>query len=146
MNRKDFIKTCGLVCLGGTAMSVLIQGCTGTQYALATASENKLLTIKKTEFEKVGKKGTVKKQYVLIKPASLNFPVCIYPLPGDQYSAVLLECTHNGCELQPQGDFLVCPCHGSEFSKQGLVQSPPAENNLKTFKITSDHENIYLQL
>jgi cytochrome b6-f complex iron-sulfur subunit len=57
-----------------------------------------------------------------------------------------LECTHKGCELIPQGDYLVCPCHGSEFSNNGQVLNPPAEDNLKTFITESDNENIYILL
>jgi cytochrome b6-f complex iron-sulfur subunit len=64
----------------------------------------------------------------------------------DDYSALLLQCTHKGCELQPQGNFLICPCHGSEFTNKGVVQNPPAEQNLKTFKTSTDNENIYIYL
>ena len=86
------------------------------------------------------------RQYVLIRPESYEFPVCIYRLDDNNYSALLMKCTHKGCELQPQGNHLVCPCHGSEFSNQGVVQSPPAEENLQSFKVTTDNENIILQL
>lgn len=146
MDRKEFIKTCGLACLGGIATVLINQACTGTHYVTATVSQNKLLTIRKSEFEKTGKDNRGLRSYILVKPAELNFPVCIYYLGGNGYSALLLECTHSGCELSPRGDFLVCPCHGSEFSKLGVVQNPPAENNLKSFKITTDDENIYVQL
>ena len=57
-----------------------------------------------------------------------------------------MQCTHKGCELQAQGDFLICPCHGSEFTNQGVVQNPPAEQDLQTFKISIDNENIYIYL
>ena len=146
MNRKDFIKTFGSACFAGTGLITLFQRCAGSHYAMAIPIKEKVLCIRKTEFETQGKHGAIKKSYVLAKAVELNFPVCIFLLPGDQYSAILLECSHNGCELQPRGEFLVCPCHGSEFSKLGVVQNPPAENNLKTFCITSDHENIYVHL
>jgi Rieske Fe-S protein len=70
----------------------------------------------------------------------------LYALENAQYSALLTECTHKGCEVKPQGDFLVCPCHGSEFSKTGEVQNPPAENPLKRFKTNSDEKNIYIYI
>lgn len=145
MDRKTFIKTCGLACLGGAALTTVLQSCAGNHYVNASENNARMLSIKKTDFEKPGKNGPVKKPYVLVKPASSAFPICIYHLGEEKYSALLLECTHSGCELQAHGDFLVCPCHGSEFSKLGVVQNPPAEQNLKTFKVTSDHENIYLQ-
>ena len=144
MNRKEFIKACGLVCMGGTAM--LLQSCTGSNYLAKTTTSGSRLALSKSEFEKTEKDKTVKRSYVIVRTEQLSFPICVYRLGEESYSAVLMECTHKGCELQPHGDFLVCPCHGSEFSKQGLVQNPPAEANLKTFSITSDHETIYIQL
>lgn len=146
MDRKEFIKTCGLLCVGSTAAAALLQSCTGTNYVAKTTVNNNRLAIKKTEFEKIEKEKTVKRAYVIIKAEQLNFPVCIYRMDDAHYSAVLMECTHKGCELQPHGEYLICPCHGSEFSKKGVVQNPPAEADLRAFNITSDEEYIYLQL
>ncbi len=135
-----------MTCLGGAALSAFLQSCSSANYlAKATVSVNKL-AIKKTEFEKINKEKTELRSYVIVKPEQLNFPICIYRISDTQYSAVLMECTHKGCELQPHGNYLICPCHGSEFSRSGVVQNPPAEQNLKTYIITQDHETIYLQL
>jgi Rieske Fe-S protein len=57
-----------------------------------------------------------------------------------------MECTHKGCELQPHGSYLSCPCHGSEFNNKGAVQNPPAEHSLKTFNVITDNENIYVSI
>jgi cytochrome b6-f complex iron-sulfur subunit len=83
---------------------------------------------------------------VLIRNERFNFPICVYKLDENNYTALLMECTHRSCELQPQGTYLICPCHGSEFNNKGVVQNPPAEQNLRTFKITTDNEHIYIQL
>jgi cytochrome b6-f complex iron-sulfur subunit len=145
MDRKDFIKSCGLVCLGTTAFS-LLESCASANYFAANIfSENKVV-IKKSEFVKIEKEKRIPRKYVLVKSEKLNFPICIFQIAENKYSAVLMECTHKGCELHTQGDYLICPCHGSEFTNTGVVQNPPAEQNLKTFIITSDNENIYVQL
>jgi cytochrome b6-f complex iron-sulfur subunit len=146
MNRKDFIKTGSIALMSSIVVPAILQSCSGSRYALSTLSGAKLLSIKKSEFEISNKKGTKKKQYVLVKTAEMNFPICVFFMSNDLYSAVLMECSHNGCELLATADFLVCPCHGSEFSKKGIVQNPPAENNLKTFIVTSDNENLYIHL
>jgi menaquinol-cytochrome c reductase iron-sulfur subunit len=41
-------------------------------------------------------------------------------------------CTHLGCAYrwESQKDLFVCPCHGSEFSKNGEVVTGPAERSL----------------
>jgi cytochrome b6-f complex iron-sulfur subunit len=145
MDRKEFITTCGSVCMGAATMAWLQSCTTQNYYAMASKSEKKLV-IKKSEFIKTEKDKNTERKYILVKTEELNFPICIYKMGVNTYSALLMECTHKSCELQPHGDYLVCPCHGSEFTKQGLVQNPPAEQDLRTFKISSDDEYIYLHL
>jgi len=146
MERKEFIKTCGVIWVGGTLLSSFLQSCaTSNYFAQATATGNQLV-IKKGEFVRTEKDKPVERKYVLVKTGRLAFPICIYKISEENYSALLMECTHKGCELQPSGSYLICPCHGSEFTNLGVVQSPPAEENLKTFKTTTDNENIYIQL
>jgi cytochrome b6-f complex iron-sulfur subunit len=146
MNRKEFIKTCGITCLAGVGMASLLQSCTSTNYFAKTISEGNKITIKKTEFTQVESDKTILRKYVLVKTDKFNFPICLYELSKDNYSALLMECTHKGCELQPHGEYMVCPCHGSEFSNTGVVQNPPAEQNLHSFKTSFDNENIYIYL
>ncbi len=146
MNRKEFIKTCCLVCIGGPVLAALLESCAGSFYYAKAHLDNNQIIINKAEFIKEVKEKTVQRKYVLVKSYKYGFPICIYKLSEEDYSALLLECTHRGCELEPQGDYLVCPCHGSEFSNQGLVQNPPATDKLKTFQVTADNENIYVQL
>lgn len=86
----------------------------------------------------------VERKYVLLKSEKFDFPICVFKLSEENYSALLMECTHKGCELHNQGEFLVCPCHGSEFSNKGVVQNPPADQNLKTFSVKTDIDHIYV--
>ena len=146
MDRKEFIKTCGFACMGGAVLTALLQSCASTNYFALTTFENNRITIKKTEFVKVEKNKTVERKYVLIKTDKYNFPIGIYKISENNYSALLMQCTHKGCELNPHGNYLICPCHGSEFTNKGIVQNPPAEQNLQTFKTSSDIENIYIHL
>lgn len=146
MDRKEFIRTCGFACLGGATLAVLLESCAGTNYLAQTSHSNNQITIPKSEFIKVAKDKTIQRKYVLVRHDKFSYPICVYKLDEENYSALLMQCTHKGCELQPQGDFLICPCHGSEFTNQGVVQNPPAEQDLQTFKISTDNENIYIYL
>jgi cytochrome b6-f complex iron-sulfur subunit len=52
--------------------------------------------------------------------------------------ALYHRCTHLGCAVPydtTTGQF-VCPCHSSEFDRQGEVQNPPAPRPLDLFAIT----------
>lgn len=144
MDRKKFIMTCGAACLGGSALTTLLQSCAGSNYFAAFALEGNRIAIKKSEF--VHPDNQKQRKYVLLKSEKYNFPICVYQTADNEYSALLLLCTHKGCELQPNGDFLICPCHGSAFSNKGVVQNPPAEENLKSFKTDTDDENLYVYL
>lgn len=146
MLRKNFIKTCGFACLSGTVFTSLLQSCASTNYFASSIFANNQIAIKKTEFVRMKKNKPVQRKHILVKTDKLHFPLCIFKISKENYSALLMECTHKGCELQPNGSFLICPCHGSEFTNRGIVQNPPAQENLKSFKTTTDNDNIYVQL
>lgn len=144
MERKEFIKTCGYACLGGSALIALLQSCASTNYFAKTTYASSQIILPKSEFTEIKKNKIILRKYVLVRNAKFNYPISVHQLSEDNYSALLMECTHNGCELQPSGNFLICPCHGSEFTNTGIVQNPPAEQNLQTFKTSTDNENIYI--
>lgn len=146
MDRKKFIKNCSLACLGGTSLIVVVESCASPNYFAQTVVANNKITIRKTEFSQVKKDKIIQRKYVLVRTEQFNYPICIYRLHEDNYSALLMQCSHRGCELHPHSDFLSCPCHGSEFTNRGIVQNPPAEHNLHTFKTTTDDENVYILL
>lgn len=146
MDRKEFIKTCGFAFIGGTVIATFLQSCASANYFAQSTFSNNQVVIKKSEFITMVKDKTVQRKYILLKTDKYDFPIGVYKHNEEEYSALLLKCTHKGCELNPQPDYLVCPCHGSEFTNKGIVQNPPAEQNLQTFKITTDNENIYVQL
>ena len=146
MNRKEFLRSCSLACAGSLAIPFFISGCSTSSYIASHSSAPGKLLVKKTEFMKVTKDKTVMRKFVIVKPEGFEFPICVFNTGNENYTALLMKCTHKGCELQPQATHLVCPCHGSEFNNNGIVQSPPAEENLQKFNVTTDHENIILEL
>ena len=60
----------------------------------------------------------------------------------DGFSAVSAVCTHLGCITQwnPDIGVIACPCHGSRFSKNGIVEQGPAPRPLEHFamQLTAD--------
>ncbi len=146
MDRKEFITACGCACLGGSALMVLLQSCASMAHFAQTTFEKNQITIKKNEFVKTEKEKTVSRKFVLVNWKMSAYPICVYKINEDEYSALFMRCTHKACELRPHGNFLSCPCHGSEFSNKGMVQNPPAEQNLQTFKTTTDSEHIYIHV
>ena len=57
--------------------------------------------------------------------------------------AVSRKCTHLGCRLnfEDKEGILLCPCHHSRFSKEGVRLSGPAQKNLPRFQVVTVREN-----
>lgn len=142
MDRKKFVKTLGICVVGVPLMSQVLQSCSSIYYAEISEKKGKL-TIAKSEF--IDQKDKERK-FVLVTPQGTDFPISLYKIEEDSYVASLLKCTHRGCELNVGGNIYSCPCHGSEFTTTGEVLEGPAEEQLKTFKTTTDDQNIYIHL
>ncbi len=66
-----------------------------------------------------------------VQPPGMKGPLDILVLPEGGYAAVWPVCTHNGCQVRPEGWELFCPCHGSIFARDGRVLSGPALKPLR---------------
>ena len=146
MKRRDFIRTSCLSCIGGSALTLALQGCSSAYYAKQIDLKQNELVIKKSEFIEIRKDKQSMRNVIVAKYEKLGFPIAIFRLDENQYSAIYLECTHQGNEVQPHGNYLVCEGHGSEFDNKGKVTQGPAEKALRTFEVKTDQENIYINL
>ncbi len=134
-----------MVCLSSSVLA-LLQSCAGGQYYATSVVEGNQLKVSTKEFIQDQKGQPVNRKYMLVKSDKLNFPIYLYKLKENEYSALWMECTHQGAELSAHGEYLSCPSHGSEFDKTGKVISGPASSNLRSFKTSTDYQYIYIQL
>jgi Rieske Fe-S protein len=146
MNRLAFINTCGAYCLGGIGLTTLLESCASSNYYAVHRFENSRVVVSKSEFIYLKDKAESIRPFILVKNEKLEFPICIYRFSATEYSALYLQCTHQGCEVHPYPNYLVCPCHGSEFTNKGVVLQPPAENNLKVYPISMEEGTIVIQV
>jgi nitrite reductase/ring-hydroxylating ferredoxin subunit len=142
MERKDFLKTCGFACLGGELFVSMLESCGSTKIISGRISDSDLIVpassflIKENKFRK----------YIVVQNEKLKYPICLYRFNEQQYSALLMRCTHQGTELQVFGDKLECPAHGSAFNNNGIVQNGPASIDLRTFPVTIQYDQINISL
>lgn len=135
MDRKQFLKTCGLGCLASASIITLLDSC-GTAAAVSKEIKGDDILVPVADFE-ISKNGEKQyKKYVVIRNEILKYPICVYRFDAENYTALHMECTHQGSELQVFGDKLQCASHGSEFNNHGLVESGPAYLNLRKFPVT----------
>jgi nitrite reductase/ring-hydroxylating ferredoxin subunit len=142
MDRKAFIKTGCFACASMGVLSTLIQSCASVKYTMGTMEANGI-SLDPKEFE-TGKKGP--RSYVIVNHPDIQYPICVYRLDDDKYSALLMRCTHQGAELQVAGDQLSCPAHGSTFNKFGQVTQSPASEELRSFPVTADGGKLFIDL
>ena len=145
MNRKQFLKTCGFGCLAGLTSLTVLQSCSSSQVLAKEISGTDIL-VPITDFV-IKTNGTIEyKKYIIIQNEQLKFPICVYRFDATNYSALFMECSHQGAELQVFGDKLQCSAHGSEFSNKGTVENGPADRNLRNFPITIANNTLKISL
>ena len=145
MNRKEFVKNCGIGCIGLLIAPALLQGCAGTKY-IDAAIEGSDMVVPLTAFEIIKNSQTQYRRYVVVQNDTLEYPVCVYRLSPERYQALWMKCTHQGTELHVFGDKLQCPAHGSEFTNTGTVQNGPAADHLRTFAVAVSSTNLKISL
>ena len=125
--------------------SPVLSACQSTYYATGTVESNGL-SVPKSEFSYLKKDQQMTRQYIIVTSDQLEFPIYLYRFSDNEYSALWMKCTHQGNELRASGDHLHCSAHGSEFNNKGVVAQGPAEKNLRSFKVISDNEKIFINL
>ncbi len=146
MQRLDFLRTTtvaglGVLCTGACATTLLI-GCASVKYVDGTHVGG-TITIPLTAFD-IGDSPTP--SVIVRKSGAMQGPIHVVRTADHNYTALSLLCTHKGCVIRPVGTGFECPCHGSEFSSEGAVLSPPAKESLVRYAVTSDATHVHIKL
>lgn len=139
MERREFFRSmerlaAAALCVSWPAVAL---GCAGYRYVTAVEEDDRLV-IRRID---VGAES-----YALVEHPSIPRTVFLHRQPDGTHAAVLTRCTHRGCQVEPAGDRLACPCHGSEYRFTGEVLQGPAERPLQRYKVTADSDYIYIHL
>jgi Rieske Fe-S protein len=134
-----------MACLSGGFLSASLSGCAATHYA-AGVMEPSGIAVSKSDFTYYRKEQTLVRKYIIVQNEKLKFPIYLYRFSENDFSALWMECTHQGTELQASGDALHCPGHGSEFSNRGVLSQGPAEKNLRSFPVSVLENKILIDL
>lgn len=137
MDRRDFLKHGCTACISLSVIGTLVQSCTATQYITGRLGKDGI-TIKRSDFRK--------NSFLIVRHENLQYPIGVYRLNENEYSALWMKCTHQGATLQASGDVLQCPAHGSEFNNNGGVIQGPASTRLRTFPVTQFDNELFIDL
>jgi len=145
MDRRDFIKKTCTACLSVTVASTFLSSCLSTQYISGKVAKDGIM-LEKDAFKIKQKGGTAYSSFVIVRNDVLKYPICVYRINENEYTALWMQCTHQGAELQASGDVLQCSAHGSEFSNKGEVRNGPADKPLRTFPVSVTNKEIFIDL
>ncbi len=73
-------------------------------------------------------------------------PLAVRLEGSGRYRALLVLCTHRGCELSALPQSYDCPCHGSRFDLLGEVLQGPAEKPLARLPVAVAPEGLTIAL
>ena len=143
MNRKDFILRSCTACLGVSSVATLLGSCATTKFSNGRLLKDGIV-IDMQEFVING--SDKYRLYIVVRNEELVFPICVYRFSDKDYSAIWMQCAHQGAELNVAGEYLQCPAHGSEYDNRGKVTNGPADSNLRTFPVTINNNELFIDL
>lgn len=145
MKRREFINSCAYACLSGIALTTILNSCKLSKTITGNIVDSKIV-VDLQEFEIIKKGSTTYRKYLILHNDQLKFPISVFRFSETHYSAIYLQCSHQGAELQVFGDLIQCPAHGSEFSNKGAVEQGPAAQNLRTFPVQIESGKLNISL
>jgi Rieske Fe-S protein len=145
MKRREFIINSCTACLSVSALAGLVSSCSATKSISGKLNNDGiLLDVSEFQIKKQGKVDYL--PYIVVRNDELQFPVCVYRFSDTDYSALWMQCAHQGAEVQVMGSYLHCPAHGSEYNNRGQVTNGPAIRDLRTFPVTVNNNQLFIDL
>ena len=138
LDRRKFLKSVG-TCALCSSISTLVLNSSSPVFA----HEN--LTINKDKMV-VDKDMFLKEKTVILTHPDIEYPISLLHLEGDNYSALLMMCTHQKCTTEWNKDHYVCPCHGARFTEKGEVIRGKAKKSLKSFPVKVTDNKVIVEL
>jgi Rieske Fe-S protein len=71
-------------------------------------------------------------------------PIYVLSLGNRRFAALSPICTHLGCTVEIEQSRLVCPCHGSNYDREGRVLRGPAEHPLTRYPVELTADDVLI--
>jgi len=135
VSRREFVEQLSVGVVG--ALPLVAGACARFQY-VGSGLENGRLVVSLAEF------GAG--PFALVDAPNLPMPIYLYQHADGRFTAVLTRCMHLGCQVEPAGGHLICPCHGSEYNNAGGILKGPTQLPLIRFPVETQDGNLYIAL
>lgn len=131
MNRRAFVEV-SVTALGSAALA----GCASLQTVPVTPERGRARIVVRNHSSLDRHGGSLK-----VLPDGWTTPLYVLAVSAG-FVVVSPICTHQGCTVGIEGNHLVCPCHGSTYTREGTVVRGPAENPLRRFPSTLNNAGV----
>lgn len=116
-NRRDFIKKAGQfsgALIGLSAFGALLPGCEQEEMPFEPTGTRTIYINDYPQLKEIGGSASIRMR-------TIGFQVIIVRKSEEDFLVANSTCTHMGCTVDAPRtvqDNLLCPCHGSEFSRE----------------------------
>jgi cytochrome b6-f complex iron-sulfur subunit len=138
MGRRRFLARLEAVAAGvtGAALPFVSGACAARAAYVTPISRGDRLAIPAAEVSRSG---------ALVEDPGGGLPIFVHRSATGVYLAVSTRCGHQGCQVEPAGERLVCPCHGSEYLLDGTILQGPTQRPLERFGASLEGDTIFIQ-
>jgi Rieske Fe-S protein len=81
-----------------------------------------------------------------LMPDGWEDPLYLLALDGGGFAALSSICTHRGCTVDLGGSGLSCPCHGSQYDREGRVTRGPASRALTRYPVRTAGDELIIEV
>ena len=81
-----------------------------------------------------------------LMPEGWEDPLYLLALEGGGFAALSSICTHRGCTVDLGGPGLSCPCHGSQYDREGRVTRGPAARALQRYPVRTTGDELIIEV
>ena len=125
MDRREFVERSVTALLGASVLG----GCASLVTRTITPVDGALRLALAHYPELTSEGGSLK-----VVARGAEDPIYILALGNRRYAALSPICTHLGCTVEIEESRLACPCHGSNYDREGRVLRGPAERPLARYR------------
>lgn len=136
LGRREFLGTCS-----SAIACAAIPGCAAAMVRPVTAVDGRVALAFADHPELASADGGI-----TIQPTGMADPILVLRTGTLTFVALSAVCTHRGCTVELAGGRIECPCHGSQYSREGAVLQGPAERALARFAASVEHDRVIVDL
>jgi Rieske Fe-S protein len=134
MKRREFLRVAS-----GAGVALAAGGCASV-LPLSVRPTGGVLSVSLDEHPELTRAGGS----LRLRTEEGNELIYLLVLTDGTIAALSPVCTHQGCTVGIEGAVLLCPCHGSTYSREGSVVRGPAVAPLSRFatRITPERQLV----